>query len=87
MKFLRRDKGKINFLEADISGLPTGKEVDPKTLVHLGTDLIDYHELKSYVEEMEQMGVDYIFLSNRLQGVESGVAGRLLRTATAYRIK
>jgi len=85
MKYLAR--GRPNFLETDLLGSkPTGKEVDPKTLVHFGTDLVaDRYHLQEYLEQMEKLGVDYLFVSEQGISIESGQSEDFFRLITAYK--
>ena len=91
MKFLIR--GKINFLEVELKDNklnPTNQEVDPKTLIHFGTDLIGSTSYpfildRDYLRQIEAQGVDYLFISQECVGVDSGQCGKTLRVLTAYK--
>ncbi len=90
MKYLIR--GKANFLEAEIENgelKPAKKKVDPRTLVHFGTDIINCPNNLSfidadYLKKLERMGVDYLFLSEP-QRVDFINCGKDLRVVTAYK--
>ncbi len=92
MKFLVR--GKTNFLEAEFKDRrfkPTNREVDPRTLVHFGTDIInsmddEYFLSLDHIGQLQKEGVDYVFIS-RGEDVESGQRGKVLNVVTAYKKK
>ena len=78
------------FLECDINRKPVEprKEIDPKNLVHFGSDIIEKgYSLVRRAENMERLGVDYILLPSGFENVESGQSGKLLGVFTAYFIK
>lgn len=101
MKYLvRGNKGK--FLEAKliqntsdkVKIEPTDIEVDPRRLIHFGTDTIDEENLiNSYLKKMEEFRVDYLFISpereivNNMQNLvynRSSLDSKYLITVTAY---
>ena len=87
MRFLVRGEG--CFLEASLKNgelTPTGTEVDPKTLVHFGSDLKskDQFNLQRYVERMKGLGVDYLLVPQTIDDVEYGQSGKCLGIYTDY---
>jgi hypothetical protein len=97
MKFLIREKKK-NFLEAkaeDGKLKLTGRNIDPSTLINFGTDMIDLDGCNSdndllpreYIKEMENLGIDYLFISPESQSVDHAQAGKNLVAITAYFVK
>ncbi|MFA5953890.1 MAG: hypothetical protein WC812_04825 [Candidatus Pacearchaeota archaeon] len=95
MKFLVRGTGekKGSFLEATleeeyykIPRTPTDIEVDPRKLIHFGTDLVDIRssiDIQQHIEKMEESGVDYLYISEG-EDVDFAQAGKRLATITAY---
>lgn len=84
MKFLIR--GKTNFLEIKLKNLePTGEEIDPRTLVHFGTDLVSDDGIDWYIKGMEELDVDYLFISQQGERVNYAQSGKLLTVLTAYK--
>jgi hypothetical protein len=91
MKFLLR--GKQGFLEAELKdGIleKTGKIVDPRELVHFGTDLMDLDLRnfdsglsKQYIHKLECMNVEYLFVSEP-EDVEYAQSGKKLAVVTSY---
>ena len=80
VKFLiRGEKG--NFLEATIENSsefvkinPTKTEINPRDLVHFGSDVItDGWDLYAYTENMKTQGVDYILISEYHRSFEHKV--------------
>jgi hypothetical protein len=92
MKYLiRGEKG--NFLEAELikdwEFTPTEVEVNPRDLIHFGTDLINNKDLEDYAKEMEKNGVDYLFVSGEHKRFVSstgpcGTRLEVMRDITAY---
>jgi len=93
MKLLIR--GEKNFLEAELDKydrpIPTGKEVDPETLTHLGTDIIGYTKPFDLRDRIETIGknpeIDYLCISQNSVNVDYAQCGKDLVAVTAYREK
>ncbi len=96
IKYLIRGNKK-NFLEANLENgpkfVPTGNEVSLQDLLHFGTEVIKDSDIKAYATKMENLGVDYLFLSpihekvsyKQLGFVEgSWISSKELRAVTAY---
>lgn len=91
MKYLIRGENG-NFLEAmwqpGIIQL-TESEVNPRDLIHFGTDLVSDSNFKEYTQEMEKQGVDYLFFSGEHKRFVSstgpcGTRLEVIRDITAY---
>lgn len=94
MKYLVRD-GK-SFLEAKLENdkfvpVKEGERVFPQEIFNFGTDIINYSDLKSYSEQMESLGVDYLFVSpNMVNNMQkkfyngSSLTSKRIITVTAY---
>jgi hypothetical protein len=93
MKYLMRENG--TFLEAEM--MPGGlvaktSRVNPKSLVHFGTDIKTLNRTnpildREYVQRMETLGADYLFISLFPEDVEFAQEGKRLIAVTAYRVK
>ena len=93
MKFLVR--GKDSFLEAKVVGgelKATNIKVDPKKLIHFGSDIVARAEFDSsgylrseYMDEMGKYGVDYLLLSQHEEEVDFAQSGKRLIAVTAYK--
>jgi hypothetical protein len=101
MKYLIRGNKK-NFLETNLENGPkfvlTGKEVSLQDLLYFGTEVMNDSDIKSHAEKMENLGVDYLFVSpihervayeQYAHGIGGGkwISHKELRAVTAYRMK
>jgi hypothetical protein len=93
IKYLvRGEKG--NFLEAKLHEskvfiLPTGVEINPRDLVHFGTDLVNDNNLEEYTRDMEKIGIDYLFFSGEHEELihsvgPCGTRSETIRNIAAY---
>jgi hypothetical protein len=93
MKFLVR--GKDSFLEAKVEGgelKATHIKVDPKELVHFGSDIVERAGFDSteyitveYLDKMRNFGADYIFVSQNEEEVDFAQSGKRLIAVTVYK--
>ncbi len=95
IKYLVRDKK--SFLEAKVVEdkiIPTEIEVNPRDLIHFGTETIDELGIEIHANKMESLGVDYLFVAEAHERVSYRQYGMPLRggwdnskeliTVTAY---
>jgi hypothetical protein len=95
MKYLIRDRNK-SFLEAKVEDnkiIPTEIKVNPRDLVHFGTDTVNADNLRPYSMRMGERGIDYLLVSSEEELVNnmqhkvyngSSLTSKHIVTVTAY---